>query len=239
MTEEWKSRTALLLGGESVNKLKDSNVLIAGVGGVGSSVAEMLVRAGVGRLTLIDCDIVNESNINRQMIALRSTLGKSKVEVAGERYIDINPSVRLNLIKEYLSEDNVVSLLSAEKFDFVVDAIDTLSPKIKLLLHCLKNDIPVISAMGAGGKTDPGCIRQTDISKTFQCPLAKTVRRELKLNGIFKGLPVVFSTEPTNREAVIGVDNERNKKSTVGTVSYMPVVFGCHMSAYVIKKLIN
>ncbi len=239
MTEEWRSRTALLLGEESVNKLKDSNVLIAGVGGVGSSVAEMLVRAGVGSLTLIDCDIVNETNLNRQMIALRSTIGKSKVEVAGQRYLDINPSVRLNLKQEYLSEDNVVSLLSAEKFDFVVDAIDTLSPKIKLLLHCLKNDIPVISAMGAGGKTDPGCIRQTDISKTFQCPLAKTVRRELKLNGILKGLPVVFSTEPTSREAVIEVDNERNKKSTVGTVSYMPVVFGCYMSAYVIKKLIN
>lgn len=239
MTEEWRSRTALLFGEESVNKLKESNVLIAGVGGVGSSVAEMLVRAGVGHLTLIDCDIVNESNLNRQMIALRSTLGKSKVEVAGERYLDINPSVILNLKNEYLSEDNVDSILSAEKFDFVVDAIDTLSPKIKLLLHCLKNEIPVISAMGAGGKTDPGCIRQTDISKTFQCPLAKTVRRELKLNGILKGLPVVFSTEPTNREAVIEVDNERNKKSTVGTVSYMPVVFGCHMSAYVINKLIN
>ncbi len=239
MTEEWRSRTALLIGEESVNKLKESNVLIAGVGGVGSSVAEMLVRAGVGHLTLIDCDIVNESNLNRQMIALRSTLGKSKVEVAGKRYLDINPSVILNLKNEYLSEDNVDSILSAENFDFVIDAIDTLSPKIKLLLYCLKNDIPVISAMGAGGKTDPGCIKQTDISKTFQCPLAKTVRRELKLNGILKGLPVVFSTEPTNREAVIEVDNERNKKSTVGTVSYMPVVFGCHMSAYVINKLIN
>lgn len=239
MTEEWRSRTALLIGEESVNKLKESNVLIAGVGGVGSSVAEMLVRAGVGHLTLIDCDIVNESNLNRQMIALRSTLGKSKVEVAGKRYLDINPSVILNLKNEYLSEDNVDSILSAENFDFVIDAIDTLSPKIKLLLYCLKNDIPVISAMGAGGKTDPGCIKQTDISKTFQCPLAKTVRRELKLNGILKGLPVVFSTEPTNREAVIEVDNERNKKSTVGTVSYMPVIFGCHMSAYVINKLIN
>lgn len=239
MTEEWRSRTALLIGEESVNKLKESNVLIAGVGGVGSSVAEMLVRAGVGHLTLIDCDIVNESNLNRQMIALMSTLGKSKVEVAGKRYLDINPSVILNLKNEYLSEDNVDSILSAENFDFVIDAIDTLSPKIKLLLYCLKNDIPVISAMGAGGKTDPGCIKQTDISKTFQCPLAKTVRRELKLNGILKGLPVVFSTEPTNREAVIEVDNERNKKSTVGTVSYMPVIFGCHMSAYVINKLIN
>lgn len=239
MTEEWRSRTALLIGEESVNKLKESNVLIAGVGGVGSSVAEMLVRAGVGHLTLIDCDIVNESNLNRQMIALMSTLGKSKVEVAGKRYLDINPSVILNLKNEYLSEDNVDSILSAENFDFVIDAIDTLSPKIKLVLYCLKNDIPVISAMGAGGKTDPGCIKQTDISKTFQCPLAKTVRRELKLNGILKGLPVVFSTEPTNREAVIEVDNERNKKSTVGTVSYMPVVFGCHMSAYVINKLIN
>jgi tRNA threonylcarbamoyladenosine dehydratase len=235
--EDWCSRTELLLGKEALTRLKSASILVIGVGGVGAAAAEMLVRAGVGRLTLVDGDTVNASNRNRQLNALTSTLGRPKVQVMGERLLDINPNLQLKLVPDFMADEAVDALLTAETYDFIVDAIDTLRPKVQLLYHALSKNLPIISAMGAGGKTNPELIRQTDISKTFQCALAKAVRRELGLLGIRKGLPVVFSTEPARREAILKTSGERNKRSTVGTISYMPVLFGCHLAAYVIQKL--
>jgi tRNA threonylcarbamoyladenosine dehydratase len=235
--EHWYDRTALLLGTKAVERLSQAHVLVVGVGGVGSAVVEQLVRAGVGRLTLVDADTVQLTNLNRQIPALTSTLGHSKVQVMGQRMKDINPSIELNLIEKYLTEDDTEALVTGERYDFVVDAIDTLAPKVSLLYHCLSKGIPVVSAMGAGGKVDPSQIKQVDISKTTQCPLARVVRHELRVRGISNGLPVVYSTEKSNKEAVVLTPGERNKRSTTGTVSYMPVVFGCHLAAYVIQQL--
>lgn len=237
MKEDWNSRTKLLLGDKAVAKLQGSHVLIVGIGGVGAAATEMLARAGIGKMTLVDGDVVNDSNRNRQLNALTSTIGRPKVQVMEERIRDINPDLEVKLIQEFITDEKAEALVKSASFQFVVDAIDTLAPKISLLYHCLANNIPVISAMGAGGKTDSALIRQTDISKTTQCPLAKIVRRELRLRGINSGLPVVFSPEPIDKETVLPVSGERNKRSTVGTISYMPVLFGCHMAAYVIKEL--
>jgi tRNA threonylcarbamoyladenosine dehydratase len=235
--ENWSSRTALLLGTDALERLNASSVLVVGVGGVGAAAVEMLCRAGIGRLTLVDGDVVSESNRNRQLNALTSTLGLPKVEVTGKRMLEINPNLKLKLHPDFIDEHGMEKLLDSDRFDFVVDAIDTLTPKVHLLYHALKKNIPVVSAMGAGAKTDPSKIQQTDLSKTYQCALAKAVRRELGLLGIRKGLPVVFSSEPPCNEAVLPFSGERNKKSTVGTVSYMPVLFGCHLAAFVIKEL--
>ena len=237
--EYWSSRTELLLGNVALSRLQKASVLVVGVGGVGAATAEMLARAGVGKLVLVDGDTVNVSNRNRQLNALSSTMGKQKVLVMGDRLLDINPDLQLKLIAEFISEDRMDALLSEEKYDFVVDAIDTLTPKVHLLFNAISKNIPIVSAMGAGGKTNPELIRQTDISKTYQCALAKAVRRELGLLGIRKNLPVVFSSEPVNKDAILRTSSERNKKSTVGTISYMPVLFGCHLAAYVINKLIS
>lgn len=233
----WTERTELLLGETAMEALKSSNVLIVGVGGVGAAAAEMIARAGVGSITLVDGDTVQLSNRNRQLNALESTLGLKKVRVTGERLLDINPDLNLNYVAAFLEAEDMEALLDSAQWDFVVDAIDTLAPKVKLLQRAIEKKLNIVSSMGAGAKIDPSKILQADISKTFQCTLAKAVRRELGLLGVKKGIPVVFSTEPANKAAVIGVSNEKHKKSTVGTVSYMPVIFGCHLAAYVILNL--
>jgi len=239
MGVEWKSRTELLLGNECLEKLEKANVLVVGIGGVGGAATEMLVRAGIGNITIIDADTVNESNINRQLNALTGTVGFKKVEVTKSRMKDINPELNITVIDIFLTGENIESFFANTDFNFVVDAIDTIEPKINLISYCINNKIPVVSAMGAGGRINPELIKITDISKTNQCALAKVVRRELKLKGIYKGLPVVFSPEIVNKNAVLPVSGERNKKSTVGTISYMPALFGCHMASYVIRQIIK
>lgn len=233
--ENWFSRTELLLENERIEKLKNSHVLVVGLGGVGGIASEMICRAGVGTMTIVDADIVAPSNINRQLAALQSTIGKPKAEVLGARLRDINPEIKLTVINEYLEEDKAENLL--QNVDFVVDAIDTISPKVSLIKTCLDKKIQIISSMGSGAKTDPTKVQITDISKTLNCPLARTVRQRLSKLGIKKGLPVVASTELPNKEAVILIDKERNKKSTTGTVSYMPNVFGCFIASYVIRNI--
>ncbi len=233
----WQERTELLLGAEQVAKLGRSHILVVGLGGVGAVAAEMLCRAGVGRLTIIDADVVNPSNINRQLPALHSTIGKSKALVLRDRLQDINPEAEIIAITEFLKDEKTEDLLQDNHFDFVVDAIDSISPKVYLLYHCLQRQIPVISAMGAGGKLHLANIRQTDISATYQCALAKVIRKRLKDLGIYKGIPVVFSPEPVQKNAIIEVD-EPNKRSSTGTISYVPAVFGCYLAEYVIKTLL-
>lgn len=235
---EWQVRTELLLGADALIRLKKAKVAVIGLGGVGAYAAEMITRAGVGSLLILDSDVVNQSNKNRQLIALDSTMGKSKVDVLTARLHDINPQLEITGIKEYLTEDNVEGLLKNQKVDFIIDAIDTLSPKIALIIYAVKNQIPLVSSMGAGAKVDATKIRIKDISKSFNCPLAYILRKKLRKAGISKGFNVVFSEELPDSEAIIPVE-EQNKKSQVGTISYLPAVFGCVAAQSAILHLTN
>ena len=235
--QNWKERTILMFGDESVQKLAKSNVLVVGVGGVGAYAAEMLVRSGVGRLTLVDGDEVNLTNKNRQLIALDSTIGRPKVEVLAERLRDINPEVELRLLHEYLRDERTIEVLESEKYDYVIDAIDTLAPKVYLMHQAFERNIPIISSMGSGGKLDPTQVKIDDISKSDYCKLARMVRKRLHKLGVRKGITVVYSAEVVARERVEITEGEQNKKSNVGTVSYMPAVFGCCLASHVIRQL--
>lgn len=237
MSYRWNTRTELLLGKERMEYLAGSHVLVVGLGGVGAYAAEQICRAGIGRMTIVDADTVNESNINRQLPALHSTLGESKAEVMARRLKDINPALELTVVNEFLRDERTEMILSAAPYQFVVDAIDSLSPKVYLLYHAFHKHIPVVSSMGAGAKIDPAQVRLADISKTTDCALAKAVRKRLRGLGVQKGIPVVFSTEPADPEAVIEVENEMCKRTTTGTVSYMPAIFGCHLASYVIRNI--
>lgn len=228
-------RTQLLIGEEGVSKLSKAKVLVVGTGGVGAYAAEMICRAGVGHITLVDSDTVKPSNINRQLPALHSTIGEYKVDLLAERFKDINPDAEVVAIKEFLDDSNLERIMS-EGYDYVIDAIDSITPKIHLIEYCLKNKVKIISSMGAGGRLDPSKVQVTDISKTYQCALARTVRERLKKDGISKGLKVVFSSEPVKKESVIEVNDEKCKRSTTGTISYIPAVFGCYLASEVINS---
>ena len=236
--EAWKERTELLVGAEGLERLFESSVAVIGLGGVGAYAAEMLCRAGVGHLILLDSDVVSESNKNRQLIALDSTIGKPKSAVLAERLKDINPDVRLTLINCYLEEGSIQQLLGEHKVDFLVDAIDTLAPKIALIRYCVESGIPHVSSMGAGAKFDATAVRLADLSKSYNCPLAYILRKKLRKVGISKGFKVVFSEELPRREAIVAVE-ERNKKSNVGTISYLPAVFGCVCAQAAVEHLLK
>lgn len=234
---EWQQRTELLLGEDKMLRLRNSHVLVVGLGGVGAYAAEMICRAGVGQMTIVDADTVQPSNINRQLPALHSILGRPKAEVLAERFKDINPDLKLNVLSEYLKDERIPELLDSAEFDFVIDAIDTVAPKCYLIYNALQRHLPIVSSMGAGAKSDITQIRFADLWETYHCGLSKAVRKRLQKMGMKRKLPVVFSTEQANADAVILVDDEKNKKSTAGTVSYMPAVFGCYLAEYVIRKL--
>ena len=198
---EWQQRTELLLGKDKMERLRCAHVLVVGLGGVGAYAAEMICRAGVGRMTIVDADTVQPSNMNRQLPALHSTMGRPKAEILAERFLD------------------------------------TVAPKCYLIYHALQRRLPIVSSMGAGAKRDITQIRFADLWDTYHCGLSKAVRKRLQKMGMKRKLPVVFSTEQADQDAVILVDDERNKKSTAGTVSYMPAVFGCYLAEYVIRKI--
>lgn len=237
MSYNWNTRTELLLGAERMEELAHSHVLVVGLGGVGAYAAEQICRAGVGHMTIVDADTVNESNINRQLPALHSTLGRPKAEVVANRLLDINPRLKLTVLCEFLRDERTEEVLSATRYDFIVDAIDSLSPKVYLLYHAHRKGIPVVSSMGAGAKLDPAQVRIADLSKTSNCALAKAVRKRLRGLGVNKGIPVVFSTEMARPEAVVEVEGEQCKRTTTGTVSYMPAIFGCYLASFVIRQL--
>ena len=238
MSEKWLERTSLLLGDEKLMKLQNANVLVVGLGGVGAYAAEMIARAGVGRMTIADADVVSESNINRQLIALHSTVNRPKTEVMAERLRDINPSIELTIVSRFIKDDETDTLLDSDKFDYVVDAIDTLSPKLALIKGALERQIPLVSSMGAGAKTDPTRMEICDIAKTHHCPLAHMLRKRLHKIGIRKGFSAVFSPEPVREGAMI-LCEEQNKKSNMGTISYIPAVFGIGCASVVIRGLID
>ncbi len=237
MDNAWQQRTELLLGTEKMNRLRNAHVLVVGLGGVGAYAAEMICRAGVGRMTLVDADTVQPSNINRQLPALHSTLERPKAEVLAERFRDINPSLELTVLNEYLKDERIPELLDAAKYDFIVDAIDTIAPKCHLIYNALQRKLPIVSSMGAGAKSDITQIHFADLWDTYHCGLSKAVRKRLQKMGMKRKLPVVFSTEQADANAVLLVEDEQNKKSTTGTISYMPAVFGCYLAEYVIRKL--
>ena len=198
----------------------------------------MLCRAGVGHLTLVDADTVSPSNINRQLPALHSTLGRSKVSVLAERFRDINPEVQLTLREEYLTPESVDALLDAAPYAYVIDAIDTIQPKVALLAACIRRRQPVIASMGAGAKTDITAIQYADLWQTYHCGLSKSVRNGLARAGLRgRKLPVVFCTQQADRNALLTVEGERNKKTTAGTVSFMPATFGNYLAAWVLNHL--
>ena len=234
---DWLSRTELLLGKEKLDKLRHSSVLVMGLGGVGAYAAELICRAGVGTMTIADGDKINPTNRNRQLPALVSNQGKSKVRVMQERLLDINPELNLTVIEEYVRDERMLDVLRSQKFDYVVDAIDTVSPKLFLIIHCLELGYPIVSSMGAGGKTEPSEVRYGDISESKGCPLARVLRKRLHRRGIYSGVKAVWSSEEIDPNAIITTEGEQNKKSNVGTISYMPPLFGCVLASIVIREL--
>ena len=236
--DNWLERTALLLGKEKLGMLRRAHVLVVGLGGVGAYAAEMIARAGVGRMTVADADTVSVSNINRQLVALRSTVGRPKTEVLAERLRDINPELELTVLNRFIRDEETYALLDAARYDYVVDAIDTLSPKLALILAALERGLPLVSSMGAGAKTDPTKLEIADISKTHHCPLAHMLRKRLHKAGVRRGFQAVFSPEPAREGAMI-LCEEQNKKSNVGTISYLPALFGIGCASVVIRGLIG
>ncbi len=231
-------RTSLLLGEEKLERLQRAHVLVVGLGGVGAYAAEMLVRAGIGRMTIADADVVSLSNINRQLVALHSTIGRLKADILAERLRDIAPDLQLTVVVKYIRDEETDTLLDAAPYDYVVDAIDTLSPKLALIKGTLDRGYAVVSSMGAGAKTDPTQMEIADIAKTHHCPLAHMLRKRLHKIGIRSGFRAVFSPEPIREGAMI-VCEEENKKSNVGTISYLPALFGIGCASVVIRDLLG
>ncbi len=238
MPDNQHSRTVLLVGEENFKKLQNTHVLIAGLGGVGGYAAEQIARAGIGKLTLIDADTINESNINRQLIALHSTVGKKKTDVFETRLKDINPGIIIHKKENFITYENIGEILDETQPDYVIDAIDTLMPKVNLIKECLSRNIPLVSSMGAGGRLNPEKIKIADISETYNCGLARMLRKRLHKFGIRTGFKAVFSSEKIERTVIIK-EESKNKKTNVGTVSYMPAIFGMFCAAVVIQDLID
>lgn len=241
------SRTELLIGKQGIEKLQSSKIAIFGLGGVGSYVVEGLARAGIGNFILIDNDIISESNINRQIIATTKTIGKAKVEVAKERILEINPLAKVETFQEFFCVENIKLFNKIKDVDYIVDAIDTISSKIELIVNAYNNNIPIISCMGTGNKLDPTKFEITDIYKTSVCPLAKAIRKRLKEIGIQK-LKVLYSKEEPikiedntkeNMEMVKIKENELNNNKIIGSISFVPSVAGLIISGEVIKDIIK
>lgn len=232
----WLSRTEILIGAEGLKKLADSHVLVVGLGGVGSYAAEMICRAGVGIITIVDGDLIHSSNRNRQLLALQSTAGMKKTSVMASRLLDINPSLNLEVIDEYIRDERMEEILDSG-YDYVVDAIDTLSPKLFLIYQSLRRNYPVVSSMGSGGKFDPLQIMIADISETTGCNLARTLRKRLHRLGVREGFKAVFSAEKVDRNKIVPLTGEPNKASVVGTISYMPAAFGIACASVVVRDL--
>lgn len=240
MSEKWLERTELLVKKEGLKKLENAKILVIGLGGVGSFAAEFLARAGVGNLTIIDGDTVDITNINRQLPALHSTIEKNKVDVVAGRLLDINPKLKLKAINEFLEPHRMEEILDSEKFSYVIDCIDSVTPKLTLIKATRKRKIKLISCMGAGGKSDPAKVMVKDISKTYNCYLAKQVRKRLRReSNIHKGFKCVFSSELQNEDSLKMTDGTQFKRSFYGTISYMPALFGLYAAAEVINYLVK
>jgi tRNA A37 threonylcarbamoyladenosine dehydratase len=234
----WLSRTELLIGKEPLQKLMNAHVLVVGMGGVGSFAAEFICRSGVGEMTIIDGDVVDPTNRNRQLPALATTHGQSKVQLMADRLMQINPELKLHVINEFVMPEKVEKMLEGNP-DYIIDAIDSVTPKLTFMKAAYTKGMKIVSSMGAGGKLDPTALRVVDISKTYNCPFAQQVRKSLKAAGIYKGIKVVFSPEETNKDSMMHTDGSNFKKSAYGTISYLPATFGAVVASVVIRDLID
>lgn len=231
-------RMTLLIGQEQVNNLQKSNILVVGLGGVGGFVVEFLARAGVGKMTIVDGDGVDDTNKNRQIIALDSTIGQPKVELIAKRLLDINPKIEVEVIHEFLEPERMLEVVG-KGYDFVLDCIDSVQPKFFLILACKRHNVPFISSMGAGGKMDVSKVKVMNIWKTENDRLAYQIKKRLKKKKALRKFKVVCSTEPVNEEALEFTDGSNYKKTYYGTISYMPAIFGLYMAEHVLKKLMG
>ena len=238
MVDAWLERTNLLIGESNINRLKNANVLIVGLGGVGSFAAEFLGRSGIGSMTLVDGDCVDVSNKNRQLIALDSTLGLPKTEVMAKRLLDINKEIKLSLISHFQEPEDMQKLLN-EPFDYILDCIDSIQPKLNLLACCQHSDTPIRSSMGAGGRINPIGVGVYPLFETKNCPFAQQVRKSYRKMGWKRNIPVVASNAPVISSSLQLTDGSRYKKSFYGTISYLPALFGLHSAAHVIQALME
>ena len=235
----WLSRTELLIGRENLVKLSQAHVLVIGLGGVGSFAAEFICRGGVGTMTIVDGDVVDPTNRNRQLPALATNHGQSKADIMAGRLKAINPELTLYVVKSFVTPDAVEQILDTARYDYIVDAIDSVTPKLTFLTQAYKRNMRIVSSMGAGGKMDPTLLKVVDISKTYNCPFAQQVRKNLKKAGIYKGIKAVFSTEEQIRESLILTDGSNYKKSAYGTMPYLPATFGATCASVVLRDLIE
>lgn len=234
----WLSRTKLLIGEEALNRLAKSHVMVVGLGGVGSYAAEFIARSGVGAMTIIDGDVVDPTNRNRQLPALATNHGVSKALIMKERLLAINPELDLHVIQEFINPEMVLQQLT-QKPDYIIDAIDSITPKITFIKTAYEHGLRLVSSMGAGAKLDPTQLKVVDISKTYNCPFAQQVRKTLKRHNIRKGIKVVFSPEEPIKESLMLTDGKNYKKSAYGTISYLPAVFGAVAASVVIRDLME
>lgn len=232
------TRTELLVKTEGIKKLKNAHILVVGLGGVGGYCAEQLCRAGIGTLTIVDGDTVSVTNINRQIIATNDTVGQLKAKVFEERLHSINPQCNITTIAEFIRDDRMIEILKDKNYDYVVDAIDTLSPKVFLIYHCVQMGLKLVSSMGSAGKYDPSLVQVSDVSKSHTCPLAYLVRKRLSRLGVKTGFKVVYSSERIPEDAMIE-DPSTNKRTTIGCISYMPPIFGCVCASVVIRDILG
>ncbi|WP_159472260.1 ThiF family adenylyltransferase [Chryseobacterium sp. 18068] len=239
MDKVWLERTELLIKEKGVEKLNKAAVLVVGLGGVGSFAAEFLARAGVGKMTIVDGDTVDITNINRQLPALHSTVGKHKVDVVSERLMDINPNLELVKVNEFLNPERMAEILDGGNFDYILDCIDSVTPKVSLIIAARRRKIKIVSSMGAGGKSDPSKVIVRDISKTQHCHLAREVRKRLKKEKIDKGIRCVFSDEIQDEDSLKMTDGSNYKRSFYGTISFLPAIFGLYAASEVINHLLK
>ena len=232
------SRLELLVGKKGLSALRRASVLVCGLGGVGSWAAETLVRSGIGHLVLLDFDVVKPSNLNRQLVALKSTIGQRKAAVLAERFCDINPEACIETLELRLAADNVREILLSRQWDYVLDAIDERAAKLALLQNCLELSIPVVSSLGAGSKLDPSLVQVADISETYGCPLAKYMRKSLKRVGITQGITVVYSPELPVLPVTRTEPESEGEKAPLGTIAYLPALFGLRCAAEIIRRLL-
>jgi len=239
-TESILTRTEIILTDDELNRLRDKHVFVAGIGGVGSFVAEALGRTGVRRITLLDHDNVAPSNLNRQIIALESTLGQNKAEVMAARLKDINPDIEVTILTDFMYRDDAAEFVASGKYDYIIDCIDSISSKVALVAACRRSGVPIASSMGAGNRLDVTQVRIAKLNKTVNCPLAREMRSNLRKQKIDLRYPVVYSQEVPTRKALPHAPVEGGRPRAVnGTISYMPALFGMMLAGYVINELIS
>ena len=235
----WLSRTQLLVGEEGIRRLQNAHVLVVGLGGVGSFAAEFVVRSGVGSLTIVDGDVVDPSNRNRQLPALATTHGLSKASLMEERLLAINPELKLTTLNAFMSPEKVAEILQLAPYDYVMDCIDSITPKLTLLAASYQQGLRIVSSMGAGGKFDPTRLQVAELFDTHQCVFAQYVRKRLRRLGVKQGIKAVFSTEEVERSSLMFTDGSNFKRSAYGTISYLPAAFGGLCASVVIRELLG